>query len=107
MRAMTRLNARTDATRAAYRQPIARADVEAVRDHKHSTGPDIRFYQAGSSEMFGGSAPPQSETTPFQPRCPYAVDVCKTTVPPLRELRPDHLVACHRAEELKLLGVPV
>jgi GDPmannose 4,6-dehydratase len=32
----------------------------------------VRFYQASSSEMFGGAAPPQSETTPFEPRSPYA-----------------------------------
>jgi GDPmannose 4,6-dehydratase len=32
----------------------------------------IRFYQASSSEMFGTSRPPQSESTPFQPRSPYA-----------------------------------
>jgi GDPmannose 4,6-dehydratase len=34
----------------------------------------IRFYQAGSSEMFGQVAEtPQRETTPFRPRSPYAV----------------------------------
>jgi len=34
----------------------------------------IRFYQAGSSEMFGlVRESPQSETTPFYPRSPYAV----------------------------------
>jgi len=32
----------------------------------------IRFYQAGSSEMFGRSPPPQDERTPFLPRSPYA-----------------------------------
>lgn len=32
----------------------------------------IKFYQASSSEMFGSSKPPQSESTPFQPRSPYA-----------------------------------
>src|SRR4051794_17582420 len=32
----------------------------------------VRFYQASSSEMFGGAAPPQSEATPFEPRSPYA-----------------------------------
>lgn len=31
-----------------------------------------RFYQASTSELFGSSAPPQSESTPFYPRSPYA-----------------------------------
>ena len=30
-----------------------------------------RFYQAGSSEMFGQALAPQNEATPFQPRSPY------------------------------------
>jgi GDPmannose 4,6-dehydratase len=34
----------------------------------------IRFYQAGSSEMYGHVAEsPQTETTPFRPRSPYAI----------------------------------
>jgi GDPmannose 4,6-dehydratase len=32
----------------------------------------IKYYQAGSSEMFGASKPPQSEKTNFYPRSPYA-----------------------------------
>jgi GDPmannose 4,6-dehydratase len=33
----------------------------------------IRFYQASTSELFGGvSNAPQSEATPFYPRSPYA-----------------------------------
>jgi GDPmannose 4,6-dehydratase len=43
--------------------------LEAIRE----TGLRPRFYQASSSEMFGSSPPPQSETTPFHPRSPYAV----------------------------------
>jgi GDPmannose 4,6-dehydratase len=43
--------------------------LEAVRD----LGAPVRFYQAGSSEMFGAAPPPQSETTAFEPRSPYAV----------------------------------
>lgn len=33
---------------------------------------ESRFYQASSSEMFGSAKPPQSETTQFEPRSPYA-----------------------------------
>lgn len=46
--------------------------LEAVRDYCGRTGQDLRYYQAGTSEMFGGSPPPQSETTPFYPKSPYA-----------------------------------
>ncbi len=41
----------------------------------------------------------------FHPRCRYAEDVCRTKTPEFRELKPDHFVACHRAEELQLRGV--
>jgi GDPmannose 4,6-dehydratase len=47
--------------------------LEAVRDHIEHTGRRVRFYQAGSSEMFGAAPPPQNEETPFYPRSPYAV----------------------------------
>ncbi|HUB97847.1 MAG TPA: GDP-mannose 4,6-dehydratase [Stellaceae bacterium] len=46
--------------------------LEALRDHTARTGRAVRYYQAGSSEMFGASPPPQSERTPFYPRSPYA-----------------------------------
>ena len=43
--------------------------LEAIRE----TGVKARFYQASSSEMFGKVVEtPQSETTPFYPRSPYA-----------------------------------
>ena len=47
--------------------------LDCVRDHVQHTGREVRFYQAGSSEMFGAARPPQNESTPFYPRSPYAV----------------------------------
>jgi peptide/nickel transport system ATP-binding protein len=41
----------------------------------------------------------------FHPRCTYAQERCKTEIPQLRELRPDHFAACHFAEELDLKGI--
>ena len=45
--------------------------LEAIR----IINPKIKFYQASTSEMFGGMPeyPIQSETTPFHPRSPYGV----------------------------------
>ena len=42
--------------------------LEAIR----RSGVEARIYQASSSEMFGNAPPPQNESTPFQPRSPYA-----------------------------------
>ena len=42
--------------------------LEAIRSAKLNT----RYYQASTSELFGSTPPPQSETTKFHPRSPYA-----------------------------------
>ncbi|HSV73417.1 MAG TPA: GDP-mannose 4,6-dehydratase [Chthonomonadales bacterium] len=71
--------------RVSFEQPEYTADavatgtlrlLEAVRDHVAGSGRPLKLYQAGSSEMFGATPPPQSETTPFRPRSPYAVAKC-------------------------------
>ena len=68
--------------RVSFDQPEYTADIvgsgtlrllEALRDSAAGSGKEIRFYQAGSSEMFGAAPAPQSEYTPFHPRSPYAV----------------------------------
>ncbi len=47
--------------------------LEALRDYQQRTDAPVRYYQAGSSEMYGlVQEVPQSETTPFYPRSPYA-----------------------------------
>jgi GDPmannose 4,6-dehydratase len=47
--------------------------LETLREYALASAKQVRFYQAGSSEMFGSAPPPQLETTPFCPRSPYAV----------------------------------
>ena len=42
--------------------------LEAIRAAKI----DTRFYQASTSELYGSTPPPQSETSPFSPQSPYA-----------------------------------
>ncbi|MFJ4391932.1 GDP-mannose 4,6-dehydratase [Pseudomonas soli] len=62
-----------------FEQPVTTAEItgvgavnllEAIR----IVNPQVRFYQASTSEMFGKvQAIPQVETTPFYPRSPYGV----------------------------------
>ena len=42
--------------------------LESIRRYKKKK---IKFYQASTSEMFGGSKPPQTESTYFAPKSPY------------------------------------
>ncbi|MGI9148954.1 MAG: ABC transporter ATP-binding protein [Chloroflexota bacterium] len=55
-------------------------------------------------EVANPAAPPSG--CYFHPRCPFAVDICKTTPPAWEELEPNRMVRCHRARELDLTGVP-
>ena len=62
-----------------WSQPVFTGEVTALGvtrllDAVRMVDPDIRFYQASTSEMFGKVREvPQTETTPFYPRSPYGV----------------------------------
>ena len=62
-----------------FQQPVTTAQITALGplhllEAIRLVDPDIRFYQASTSEMFGkAQAVPQNETTPFYPRSPYGV----------------------------------
>ena len=62
-----------------FGQPVLTGETTALGvtrllDAIRLVDPDIRFYQASSSEMFGKvHEVPQTETTPFHPRSPYGV----------------------------------
>ena len=62
-----------------WSQPVLTAEFTAVGVTRvleaiRAVNPEIRFYQASSSEMFGKVREvPQNELTPFYPRSPYGV----------------------------------
>jgi GDPmannose 4,6-dehydratase len=62
-----------------WSQPVFTGETTAlgvtrILDAIRIADPDIRFYQASSSEMFGKVLEvPQTESTPFYPRSPYGV----------------------------------
>ena len=62
-----------------FKQPVLTGEFTAlgvtrVLEAIRIVNPEIRFYQASSSEMFGKVVEvPQRETTPFHPRSPYGV----------------------------------
>jgi GDPmannose 4,6-dehydratase len=62
-----------------FSQPVLTGDVTALGavrllESIRQIDPDIRYYQASSSEMFGKVVEvPQTERTPFHPRSPYGV----------------------------------
>jgi peptide/nickel transport system ATP-binding protein len=65
------------------------------------------MYKSDRIVMQGDVADPSNPPSGcyFHPRCRYAQDICKLENPVFRELKPDHYVACHRAEELTLEGI--
>ncbi|HEX2513839.1 MAG TPA: oligopeptide/dipeptide ABC transporter ATP-binding protein, partial [Chloroflexota bacterium] len=89
----------------APKHPYTEALLSAVPT-KNPLQRKARIYLSG--EVADVSNPPSG--CHFHPRCRYATEQCRTEVPELRLLRTPmggvQQVACHRAEELTLQGVP-
>jgi oligopeptide/dipeptide ABC transporter ATP-binding protein len=87
-----------DALFLAPAHPYTRALLAAVPSMPSETpappipSPPVRIAAAAPSPSDSGCA--------YRDRCAYALAVCATAVPPLAEARPEHWVACHRAQEL-------
>jgi oligopeptide/dipeptide ABC transporter ATP-binding protein len=67
-----------------------------------SAVPEIDLAARRSRIVLPGTVPDPANPPrgcPFHPRCPYAIDRCRTEVPKLRTVE-GRLVACHRAEEI-------
>lgn len=63
---------------ASFRHPLETFDSITVATMNlleclRRLGRPVRFYNAGSSEIFGNTPSPADETTPFNPRSPYGI----------------------------------
>ena len=92
--------AETDALFRTPRHPYTAALLSAVPEPDPRTRGKRIMLQG---EVANPAAPPTG--CYFHPRCPYAVDVCRTETPAWREVARGHFVGCHRADELRLAGV--
>ncbi len=92
--------AETEALFTAPRHPYTAALLSAVPEPDPRTRSKRVILQG---EVANPAAPPPG--CYFHPRCPHAVDVCRTETPAWQEIAPARFVACHRAAELKLAGV--
>ena len=92
--------AETEALFTAPRHPYTAALLSAVPEpDPRARGKRIVL----QGEVANPAAPPSG--CYFHPRCPYAIDVCRTEPPPWQPIAPGRFVACHRAGELQLAGV--
>ena len=60
--------------------------------------PDPKKENDKTHEIISGDIPSpinKPKGCPFNTRCPKACDICRQEVPALREVRPEHYVACH------------
>jgi len=92
--------AETETLFSAPRHPYTAALLSAVPE------PDPRMRSRRivlQGEVANPAAPPPG--CYFHPRCPYAIEPCRTQTPAWQEISRGHLVACHRASELQLAGV--
>ena len=93
----------TGPTNALYDRPLhpytaaLMASVPKPDPDKRDATPPLAGDVADASNVPTGCA--------FHPRCPHAVARCREVRPELRETVPGRMTACHRAEELSLVGV--
>jgi peptide/nickel transport system ATP-binding protein len=90
----------TDELFSAPKHPYTAALLSAVPE------PDPRVRSRRlmlQGEVANPAAPPSG--CYFHPRCPYAIEVCRTETPVWRQTSAAHFVSCHRADELQLAGV--
>lgn len=75
--------------------PYSQALLSAIPVPRVDNRPERILLQG---EIVSPVDPP--EQCRFAPRCPYATEQCRTSVPPLRDVGGGHLVACHQVKDV-------
>ena len=90
------------------------AEVFARPNHAYTRGLLGSVPRAGTERTMLLSiegTPPGLASIPagcaFNPRCEFATDTCRATVPPIEEIAPDRLVACFNRDRVVAAGSPV
>jgi len=74
-----------------------------------SAVPELGAHTRRARVILPGEPPDATKPPPgcvFHPRCPLAIDRCRTEVPVLRAVGPGRMAACHRAEEVLAEAAP-
>ena len=82
------------------RHPYSEALLSAIPN----PDPDLRRNRIILQGEVANPANPPSGCH-FHPRCRFATEICKQEAPSWKEYAPGHFAACHRADELDLVGV--
>ncbi len=80
-----------------YREPLHPYTRDLLASIPRLDPDERRVEEADGGELPSPLAPPSG--CRFRTRCPFAMDICATARPTLRELRPGHAVACYLYEE--------
>jgi oligopeptide/dipeptide ABC transporter ATP-binding protein len=89
-------------TRALLKDPL-HPYTEALISAVPPADPDLHYERIILEGDVPSPANPPSGCV-FHPRCRYAQDVCKTEIPTLTEVKPEHFASCHFADTLDLKG---
>ena len=88
-------------------------EIFTAPKHPYTAASPVRGVRAGPAHPHAAHHPRGEVANPasppegcyFHPRCPHAIDRCRSETPAWQEISPAHFVACHRARELELAGV--
>ena len=84
--------------------PYGAEDLPSCAKAVPVANPDIKSMGTRLAGEVADPANPPSGCY-FHPRCPFAEEICRSTEPELKEIKPGQFASCHFSEKLNLSGV--